>query len=314
MIDSADTNAIIAQEAEDLELFIEKTKAVEEIYDKWKDGPLLEEFDDGFRKVATAIILDNQRVFLNAAEYGEQFNENALKITSNVFKDFVGFDMVSVQPMLRPSDNIFYNKFKFNDGRMDLNITKRLMRAVTKRTRSTTTGGLTEMVEILSDELRNEITQEITIDLKNNVGTTFTKDKKYILDAELLYINLMEASGVINKKTLRGEMKWVVVGSEIARTLGEFLRIEYKQSINIQKIGTIGGRLTFIVMPLYPPNQILCGGIETLSEGYIYSPYVFFNKTPMIMDPDSFCLREGYLTRSGKCLLSARPYAKIIYQ
>lgn len=294
-------------------------KTVDIIYEKWKDDPLLQGFPENQAK-KVAVILDNEKLMMEASNFREPFAKIVLEVTAKVFRDFLGFNLVSIQPMLGPTGDIYYNDFT-PLHEIKLSLTYREASAKTKRMKSrlfTEDYNKEGFIDQLAKDLREEITREILTDLRNNVCTIATiapiavdKIDEYDLDAGKICVKLREVNEVICKKT-GYNIQWLVTSPEIGKILGEQLHCNWKQKVNtIEKVGMLG-KWTLIIDPLFPRNQILCGAYEELLGGYFYCPYVFLTECGPISDPEILTGdKYGFLTRYCKYLIKGKPYCRV---
>jgi hypothetical protein len=309
-------------------------------YNKWKDQSLLEGVPEKNVK-QVALILENQYLFLQGSDcsYKQSFRDLAMEVTAKVFRNFLGFDMVSIQTYLGPTSKMFYLKYIFksldpqgdsdpntlymmdpeastNGTEISLGLTYKESSAKTKKMKTWRSHEEYEAegaADTLADEIRDQITREIMTDLRNNAGTVATMAmSEDEFDYERIYIKTVELSSVIHRKTLRGGGNWLVTGREIGKVLAKGAHIDLDEdTIDIKKIGVLNNRWSLIVDPLFPKNEILYGYYEPFVEGYIYSPYIFLSATPVVLDPESFSPRQGLLTRYDKKLISPKPYARL---
>jgi hypothetical protein len=290
-------------------------KQVDEIYNKWKDSPLLEGFPEDRAKVL-AVVLENQHLVMDGGNMREPFKKIVLELVAKIYKDFAVFDMVSVQPMLGPCNNIFYTKFEYapkeEGGEMKLVLN---YHEIAAKTRNLQTYYRSESIDELADQIRDKISREVMTDLRNNCGTVATfKMPENGLGGEDIYIKVAEISGVIFRKTMRGGARWIVTGPDLAKIIYQkMLRQDLPEIKKVQMVGTWCSVWKLIVDPLYPKNEILVGASEPLLQGYVYAPYVMLTETPIVLDPYAFVPRHGLMHRYGKYLFreGGKEYARI---
>lgn len=291
----------------------------EKIYNKWKDHDILKDVDPK-RAKEMVLILDNEERF--AQDVHRRFHKIALDLTKKVFEKFVGFDLVSVQPMRGPTDSVFYPAFRYSNlDDIHLELIEEKVVAKTKKMKSMLKFGDDGEYKVdinqLADEIRDDISREIMLDIRNNVGTIAKKKTKVAdMSYEDIYINIVEISGILYRKTLRHGNNWIVVGPDIMKKFPEYLKLETPK--NVARVCVLNSSRIVIVDPLFPKNEILCGyrGEDGLIDGYIYSPYIFLGPTPVVLDPEIFNPRAGLLTRYSKKLTKegAKAYARIVYE
>lgn len=211
-----------------------------------------------------------------------------------------------MQALLHPMGKILYAKFAFDSNAVvNLVHDETEMVAITRRIGVP----ISEISNIdeLAIKIRNIITQEVITDLRKNAGTLLTK--KLTGKEDEIYINLCEINGIIHRKTMRSGLKWIVVGPEIAKTLAKYFGCELNVETDVVKyIGPMCSTWKLYIDPSFPQNQILCGGIDTLCDGYIHSPYILLSQEGKHIDGS-----RGSLIRYGKKLLNNKYYARIEY-
>lgn len=177
-----------------------------------------------------------------------------------------------------------------------------------------------EMVSYVSNSLTNEIQAEILTDLRNNAGTiakwdfASVRDKTVKEKYEALYIKIVEVSGVIHRKTLRGGCNWIVTSPEIASifTTATSTHYDWKERNDFEMCyhGTMNGRWRlYTSKTAIPKNTMLLGykGDSPYDSGYFYNPYIPL--TPV----EKTATHIGTLSRYSKKLLreGAKFYARI---
>ena len=185
-----------------------------------------------------------------------------------------------------------------------------------------------ELTAVLAQEINLEIDREILTDLRYNAGTVSAWDFNTALGDtikekyESLYIKVVEVSNVVHRKTLRGGCNWLVTSPEVSSIFETATAgfapspsETFTSSLGVQYVGTVNNRWRLYKDPLFPQGQILMGykGDSYMDSGSFYCPYVPLTKTPVVLDPESFCPRKGILTRYGKKLLrvGAKFYARL---
>lgn len=257
---------------------------LEGFYSQWRGSPRLEGVDENY-KMEAAIILENQLFYLNQQEVSEGLRTVAMEVLEKMLRGFVGFHLVSVQPILRPKSRVFFSRFKYVGDTLNLFVMAEDMEAKSRKIGN----GPYENVDELADKLRDNITQEILRDLRNNSGTIMTKKLDEDLGGKMLYesvyCNIIEMSGVIHRKTLRGGTNWLVMGPDMMKMFQEYgwamdKDLDLGSFKTIQVVGTVGGRWRLILDPNAPPRQILCGyhDKEQKLASYIYSPYIWLTE------------------------------------
>jgi hypothetical protein len=309
-------------------------KELDQVYEKWMGWPEGKEMLEGFsehKAKAIAMILENQRLWNESYTANDQFTKISIKMVYDILKDFIGFEVVNVWPMIGPMDNSFAYRFKYEapkEGEDDLpNIHLKLVdEPITAKTRKMKAAypcleDPKPSLEDVAKEIRDEMVREIFTDLRNNVGTIMTKKVNLEkLDFETVYINVVEMSGVIHRKTLRGGCNWLLMGVEMAKKLPKYVieAVDFDSIKSPTKIGVLNSKWKIFVDPLYINNDILVGYHEAkeLLPSYFYQPYVMLAPTPVILDPGDFCPRRGFLSRYGKRLYreGAKFFGRIKYE
>lgn len=133
-----------------------------------------------------------------------------------------------------------------------------------------------------------------------------------------VYANLMGAinfaSQDIYKTTFRGPGTVLVTSPLMATFLETAAKLEggmarqdgpSNMGKSIQYKGTLFGKYTLIVDPMYPDDEILVAynGSNPMDAGYVYCPYIPFTPLPTVVDPGTFQPRKGATTRYGKAAI-----------
>lgn len=328
----ADMDAITAQKKL-------KDDEMGRIYARWRNWYFDKDWTNDAVGKKIAVVLDNMHIFYGGNEPNEpEFRKVAVDLAWKVFGNFVPFHMVSVQPMMKPVDTAYVHRFKFTKEldtppimkqvELGLHTETEEITAKTKRLRfhignehRTAKGDFNaECVEKMAKEIRCEIAREVMLDLRNNAGTIAEKRVETLdeLTYESVYINLVEMSGVIHRKTLKGGINWIVAGPKIAKVLSPAL---FRKDLDLDAldepthVGTLNGVWKLIVDPKYPEKELLCGYYEEYVDGYIYSPYITAILAPVVLDPDTFEAKRQIWTRYAKKLTraGAKAYGRIKY-
>ena len=308
------------------ERYEQRKREVDALHDKWKGHDLLNIFPEQQQR-KMAVILDNQHLMMQEFESHRYFYKMGMELTQKMWKGSILFDIVSVQPMLRKEEQVFVLQYKFDKKEdtppimatpeVTLKMTDAPVRAVTKKMKPAFEESDREgYIDDLAKKIRREVTREVLTDLRLNVGTVMGREVDFeTLDYESIFINVVEMSGCIHRKTLRGGCNWLVTTIDIAKIFAKAAHVE----VDWDKID----EPTFITHmnhpwklyadPLFPTGEILCGYQEEMLDGYFYAPYIAALPTPVVLDPESFCPRRGFLTRYGKRLVSSKPYGRIKY-
>lgn len=200
-----------------------------------------------------------------------------------------------------------------------------------------------ELTALLSEELAAEIDREIIRDLiivapwktkwsyargsaiKMQDGTLIAADPAsgYITQKEwnqTLMTQINKISAQIHKTTLRGGANFLVVSTEIGSVLEDIEKFHavneadaQQFNMGIEQIGTLGTRYTVYKDPYLPAHICLVGhkGSSFLDTGYVYAPYIPFQLTPVVLDPDDFTPRKGIMTRYAKKVVNNKYYGLV---
>jgi hypothetical protein len=200
-----------------------------------------------------------------------------------------------------------------------------------------------ELTALLSEELAAEIDREIIRDLIRVApyqvawpydrtaaivdisGRTVGPEPAsgYITQKEwnqTLLTQINKISAQIHKMTLRGGANWIVCSTEVGSVIDDIEKFhaandaEAEQfNMGIEKIGTLGTRYTVYKDPYLPDTICLIGhkGSSFLDTGYVYAPYIPFQLTPVVLDPDDFTPRKGIMTRYAKKVVNNKYYGMI---
>ncbi|MCK9596361.1 hypothetical protein M0R19_04215 [Candidatus Pacearchaeota archaeon] len=206
----------------------------------------------------------------------------------------------------------------------------------------------TELTSVLSEHIGMEIDGEILQDLVKGATartyywsrrpglfvnretgadiTSATAPPDFTGNVSEWYQTLLETindvSAEIHRKTLRGGANFLVCGPETSAIL-EMVRgfstnvtapDDEKGSAGSIKVGSISNKWDIYVSPYFYRNVILVGrkGSSFLESGYVYSPYVPLQTTPVIFDPENFTPRKGVMTRYGKKMVRPDMYGLVI--
>jgi hypothetical protein len=200
-----------------------------------------------------------------------------------------------------------------------------------------------ELTALLSEELAAEIDREIIRDLinvapwktvwqysrsaviTNQIGTSIPGDPAsgYITQKEwnqTLLTQINKISAQIHKSTLRGGANWIVCSTEVASVIDDIEKFhgmneptDEQFNLGIEKVGTLASRYTVYKDPYLPTNICLIGhkGNNFLETGYVYAPYIPFQLTPVVLDPDDFTPRKGIMTRYAKKVVNNKFYGLV---
>jgi len=200
-----------------------------------------------------------------------------------------------------------------------------------------------ELTGLLSEELAAEIDREILRDLIHVAA--FSDTWVYDMTAtgrrldgsaiaapgysgfqtqkvhnQTLITKINKVSAAIHKATLRGGANWIVCSTEIGSVLEDLEQFHAVNSpdqdqfnMGIEQIGSLGSRFTVYKDPWFPSDTLLMGhkGTSFMDTGYVYAPYIPFQLTPVVLDPNDFTPRKGIMTRYAKKVVNNRYYGKV---
>lgn len=200
-----------------------------------------------------------------------------------------------------------------------------------------------ELTALLSEELAAEIDREIIRDLirvapfqdqwnysKAAVSTRVDgavipgdAASGYITQKEwnqTLMTKINKISAAIHKAMLRGGANWIVCSTEVGSVIDDIEKFHGVNDVDaqefnmgIEKMGTLENRYQVYKDPYLPAWVCLIGhkGKTFMDTGYVYAPYIPFQLTPVVLDPDDFTPRKGIMTRYAKKVVNNKYYGLI---
>ena len=200
-----------------------------------------------------------------------------------------------------------------------------------------------ELTAILSEEVAAEIDREIIRDIINIApfqmswsysrtavitganGVVIAGDPAsgYITQKEwnqTLMTQINKVSNSIHKATLRGGANWILCSTEVASVIDDIERYHgtnepdaQEFSLGIEKLGTLESRYKVYKDPYLPDWVCLIGrkGSSFMETGYVYAPYIPFQITPTILDPNDFTPRKGLMTRYAVKVVNNKYYGLV---
>lgn len=138
---------------------------------------------------------------------------------------------------------------------------------------------------------------------------------------ETLIETCEDVSAQIHRKTLQGGANFMVCSPEVATILeatagfaANILNDADSGQAGIRQAGSIKKRFDVYVDPMFYRHIILVGrkGNSFLDSGYVYAPYVAFQTTPVVLDPDDFTPRRGVLSRYGRKMVRPDMYGLVV--
>lgn len=188
-----------------------------------------------------------------------------------------------------------------------------------------------ELTALLSEELGAEIDREIIADLiiaapytttwaYSMSGAAYSGYQTQKVHNQTLLTEINKISNQIHKRTLRGGANFIVCSTEVASVFDDLDNFhglnetETEQfNLGIENIGNLQSRYTVYKDPFLPADVCLIGrkGTSWLDTGYVYAPYIPFQLTPVINDPDDFTPRKGIMTRYAKKVVNNKFYGRV---
>jgi hypothetical protein len=200
-----------------------------------------------------------------------------------------------------------------------------------------------ELTALLSEELAAEIDREIIRDLINVApfqdlwnysktavntrvdGTVIAGDAAsgYITQKEwnqTLLTKINKISAQIHKAMLRGGANFIVCSTEVGSVIDDIEKFHAVNDVDAQQfnmgieaLGTLATRYQVYKDPYLPAWVCLIGhkGKTFMDTGYVYAPYIPFQLTPVVLDPDDFTPRKGIMTRYAKKVVNNKYYGLI---
>jgi hypothetical protein len=200
-----------------------------------------------------------------------------------------------------------------------------------------------ELTALLSEELAAEIDREIIRDLINiapfeltwnydrtavaqdSSGRTIAGDPAsgYVTQKEwnqTLLTAINKISAEIHRRSLRGGANWIVCSTEVGSVIDDIEKFHganepdsQEFNMGIEQMGSLGVRYKVFKDPYLPDWVCLLGhkGSNFMDTGYVYAPYIPFQLTPAILDPDDFTPRKGIMTRYAKKVVNNKYFGLV---
>jgi hypothetical protein len=310
-------------------------ETVTENTSKWLSTGLLTGVGSPYVARQMACILENQRLLnentdLEAVRMGipagaqtanlehwmSQVKRISIPAVRRVFnpKTFIGYDLVSVQVMNGPTDEIYFT------NSYDRQIAESVV-AKTRKLRATwdqymietvqETHSLDQEAEAVANyakAIQDEINREIVLDLRNNAGKK-VKEEWQSPEKVLEWIDSL--SSYISTKTGGREGTWVVMGSQVLDAIQELeeVDIEGRAENDIRRVGKLArpnkSHWDLFEMNL-PSTQVLIGHKNEgnhYASGYFYAPYAPLTCKPWWGLPDGSHGHGSTLVRYGKKMM-----------
>lgn len=266
----------------------------------WKDRVV--HIENDHIRLCTAVLLENQRLYNLNVGYDPERSELLYQIILNVFPHLIVHKLISVQPMVSPTDTVIKNngiqvvkdengkivedvhqiidrvngvdeiREEWTNTRFHFPLNKEEAIAKTRIVRLPYPMSLVNIGE-LCKTFKENIEKEILKDLWNNVGTIANhsdeqKDNWYNSG----YVQgIPSLSGVIHRKTLSYNKYWIVIN----RSTYE----KYKDHFDHYNIGSSYYSKHLYVVDHWQENGVLmgCYAEEFWRRGYIWSPYTLLS-------------------------------------
>lgn len=234
--------------------------------------------------------------------------------------DFIGYDLVSVQMMKSPEENIYLLDF---NGRLYSVLIQSNSRILRSKWNVPEKGQYLNLldaeaasIESFAKELLNEFSREIISDLAQSAG----KSVKYEYVDESHLISLLEGlSAYIGAKCYVKDATWVVTSPQIISLLAEYIdihdsvKIDQRHGVNF--IGMLHNKWKIYEDSTAYQGDILMGLKDVRSHyfsGYIFSPYLPATPTPFWKKEEVVSANSGYvIARYGKRLTNPSFYGTI---
>jgi len=264
---------------------LRKTK--DELAKKWSDR--IESIRDNAWKREVATLLENQFLYNEAESVPDWFADASINLIPYIYGNIPIRKMISVQPMLSPEDVVFYLRFVYteqDEKNIRLEVCHEPVECKTRKLEATLKEGV-DLAEV-GLAIANQITREVVTDLKNNAGTyakfsweEISEDKTLKERYEQLYVNMVQVSSVVHRKTLRGGANWIYTSPKISDIFLSactrcFCPPPVYDEDGIYYEGTVNNRWKHFRDTLFPENEMLIGyrGDSFLDSGYQFCPYV----------------------------------------
>lgn len=255
---------------------------------RWNKTELLNGIKDRYRRMAIAVMLENQRLMNEVATAkNDTIYKKFVPLARDVFTEMKAWDWVSIQPLLGPTGLVFYFRKREDSAAVESEDVSARTRFLKRR--------IAEDFGVVDSacDFAAEIDAEILTDLFNNCRYA----KEFDLNVKTEDQLRQEVVLLQDEMCVAGyEPTFIVVNSGLRRLLP---RVFYKLSDKLK---------------LYDNSAVsgvLLGrkGESYMESGYVYSPYVPFTTTPLDLESKKF----GVLTRYGKklCRDGSKHYGKI---
>lgn len=180
-----------------------------------------------------------------------------------------------------------------------------------------------EVLAAVAQHLTTEIDQEVLWALRNLANVEEVYDQSLVSgtatfvgdEHAALAIQMNRVSNLIAQRTRHGAGNWAVISNQALTILqsastSAFARTTegtFEAPTNTKFVGTLNGSMRLYVdsylqdTPAYNDNQILIGykGPGESDAAAFYCPYIPLMSTGMVLDPNTYEMTTGFLTRYG---------------
>lgn len=302
-----------------------------EILPKWSKRGYLESLDL-YKAKQISVLLESQEMMHNHPIFDFE-GIDTIPLVYEIYKNFIGFDLVSVQSLFGPGGSVQFSKCVNNKlvlEREDICAKTRKLRASMWATSAAPQNWSENMVNIARD-VRLEMSREIITDLRNHAGTVM--NAKFESPEDFLPALRTMFGTINNKMGFKNDVEWVIIGLDIFEKLVEYnpyaitnipiiettiyngkkiLVSGTSNPIDIHCCGLYCGKFMLYVDSCLWDNTAVCGTHGEYKDSYIYSPYMPISWTTKQSD-ENFHNHKHILTRYGKKLVrsGANQYGRI---
>jgi hypothetical protein len=264
-------------------------------------------------------LIENQTIWWNSAKdnhpLATHIFEDIPYMVKKIFdpEEFLGFDLVSVQAMLNPVQNIYRNTIVQHKEKFELTAKTRNLKTKAWELHQDLRGRDIEedRIFVINPALREislELNREIYTDLYNNAGTLAKNIKK-----DQIPTAMREIEAAMSVKVNEWP-NWIMCSNHTAASF--FKDSFFSPDKVIHK--TQWKNYKLFTDPFFPRNTILMGykGEDKYDSPYTYCPYMPISCTPVVLDPNSFIPTVRLTCRYGKALQKThgcKYYGKITY-
>jgi uncharacterized protein YodC (DUF2158 family) len=306
---------------------------INEIHQRWANTPYLDGACDPKAR-SIAMLLENQA---NSIKYEKNklIKKHGLNVAAEVYRDFIGFDLVSIQPLLGPTGDIYYQYPRWEEDENDANSLGPIfcMHCKTKEVHAQTVRILGHFfeteesyVQILAKSIQRSMLREIINSIRKNAKMDldephqpFNSDNDCVLclkdlTPERFRRDLEHAVKCLQHQAWSVDVMWCIVGKYVAQRLA--LSWSDEMENNHSDVQRLQVRKLYhhncYYDPTLPAAEVLFGSDTT--QGLIYSPFETLCSTPLSLDSENKAPDDVVFLRRAKHLVSGKPYAKLTYR